>query len=317
MKRLKNKIVLQVILLVVPSLFCAQSHPQYPTQIKSDGYSQEQIRNSNPSTEDPEKEISASTVLTKNRKAIGEKTENKTAGRSQFPCIIQVKTTDQSKEQIREQCGPISESSNKEVTVPKFLTKNNKEVFQKTEPYQTAKNKYFSNESTSVYSKTINTNIGGESDLPAILMGIVVAYLTILISVAIAIFSEKKAFEVLDRNVILDHIIKSKYLLACLILTLFPLLFWNFSYPWIRLLEIIFWLFGVIYITKILINSYHWMKGNKFQLRFSYLRELGNRQDMEEAWRSVWQTENINSQNEQEFFNIFHSTLDRLLTNGK
>lgn len=55
------------------------------------------------------------------------------------------------------------------------------------------------------------------------------------------------------------------------------------------------------------------MKGNKFRLRFGYLRELRNRQDMEEAWRSVWQTENINFPNEQEFFTIFHSTVNRLL----
>jgi len=34
---------------------------------------------------------------------------------------------------------------------------------------------------------------------------------------------------------------------------------------------------------------------------------------MEEAWRSVWQTENINPQNEQEFFKIYISTVNRLL----
>jgi amino acid transporter len=163
----------------------------------------------------------------------------------------------------------------------------------------------------------IKAGVAGESDLPAILLGIVVAYLTILISVAIAIFSEKKEFEALDRNVILDHIIKAKRLLLYLGLTFFPLLFWNSSLPWTRLLEIMSWIIGVVFITKILISSYHWMKGNKYRSRFGYLRELRNRQDMEEAWRSVWQTENINFQNEQEFFNIFHSTVNRLLENDE
>jgi len=157
--------------------------------------------------------------------------------------------------------------------------------------------------------------VNGESDLPAILLGIVVAYLTILISVAIAIFSDKKDFEALDRNVILDHILKAKWLLLYLGLTFVPLLFWNGSLSWTRLFEIILWVIGVFFITKILINSYHWMKGNKYRFRFDYLRDLRNKQDMEEAWRSVWQTENINFQNEQEFFNIFHSTVDRLLKN--
>jgi hypothetical protein len=167
------------------------------------------------------------------------------------------------------------------------------------------------------FSKVIKAGVAGESDLPAILLGIVVAYLTILISVAIAIFIEQKEFEALDRNVILDHVIKAKCLLLYLGLTFLPLLFWNGSLPWTRILEIIFWIIGVFFITKILINAYHWMKGNKFRLRFDYLRGLRNRQDMEEAWRSVWQTENINFQNEQEFFNIFHSTLNRLLENDE
>ncbi len=167
------------------------------------------------------------------------------------------------------------------------------------------------------FSKVIKAGVAGESDLPAILLGIVVAYLTILISVAIAIFSEKKEFEALDRNVILDHIIKAKSLLLYLGFTFLPILFWNASLPWTRLSEIISWIIGVVLITKILINAYHWMKGNKFRLRFDYLRELRNRQDMEEAWRSVWQTENINFQNEQELFNIFHSTVNRLLENDE
>jgi hypothetical protein len=155
------------------------------------------------------------------------------------------------------------------------------------------------------------------SDLPAILLGIVVAYLTILISVAIAIFSEKKEFETLDRNVILDHIIKAKSLLLYLGLTFLPLLFWNGSLLWTRLLEIIIWAIGIGFMTKILVNSYHWMKRNKFRLRFDYLRELQNRLDMEEAWGSVWQAQNINVQNEQEFFNIFLSAVDRYLENDE
>jgi hypothetical protein len=165
--------------------------------------------------------------------------------------------------------------------------------------------------------KVVKAAVDGESDLPAILLGIVVAYLTILISVAIAIFSEKKEFEALDRNVILDHIIKAKSLFLYLGLTFFPLLFWNGSLPWTRMLEIIIWAFGVYLMTRILVSSYHWMKGNKFRLRFDYLRELRNILDMEEAWRSVWQTENINFRNEEEFINIFTLTINQLLENDE
>jgi len=167
------------------------------------------------------------------------------------------------------------------------------------------------------FSKVVNADVNVASDLPAILLGIVVAYLTILISVAIVIFSEEKEFKVLDKNVILDHIIKAKNLLLYLGFTFIPLLFWNGSLPWTRLLELFSWIIGVIFMTNILIGSYHWMKGNKFQFRFEYLRKLKNIQDMEEAWRSVWQTENINPWNEKDFFTIFHSTVNRLLENDE
>ncbi len=165
--------------------------------------------------------------------------------------------------------------------------------------------------------KILNAFVGGESDLPAILLGIVVAYLTILISVAIAIFSEEKEFDVLDRNVILDHIIEAKRLLLYLGLSLIPLIFWNSSLLITRLLEITLWIIGIYFFTNILFNSYHWMKGNKFKLRFDYLKNLQNTQDMEEAWRSVWQTKNTNSQNEQEFFNIFYSTVNGLFESNE
>lgn len=166
-------------------------------------------------------------------------------------------------------------------------------------------------------AKVVRAGADGGSDLPAILLGIVVAYLTILVSVAIAIFSERREFETLDRNVILDHIIKAKWLPLYLVLTFFPLLFWNGSLQWTRLLEIIVWAIGLGFMTRIIVSSYHWMKGNKFRLRFAYLKELRNMLDMEEAWRSVWQTDNINFQNEQEFFNIFCATINRLLEDNE
>ena len=82
-------------------------------------------------------------------------------------------------------------------------------------------------------------------------------------------------------------------------------------------MELISWIIGVVLITKILSSSYHWIKGNKYPLRFGYLRELRDRLDMEEAWRSVWQTENINFRNEREFFDIFLSTINQLLENDE
>jgi hypothetical protein len=155
-------------------------------------------------------------------------------------------------------------------------------------------------------------------DLLNILGMVGIALLTILIPVAVAIFNDKKDFEVLDRNVILDHVIKARYFLIYLALVYIPILLWvSSSYP-VRIIELVAWGIGVYFITMVLINAYHWMKGNKFMLRFDYLRKLNNPKDMEEAWRSVWEAKNINTQNEREFFTIFSFAIDNLLEdNGR
>jgi len=150
-----------------------------------------------------------------------------------------------------------------------------------------------------------------------ILQVIGMAFLTILIPIAIAIFGDKKEFEVLDRNVILDHVVQAKFFLFYLGLIFLPLLFWNISPAWLRFVEIILWVIGIYFMSNILIHSYHWMKGNKFSLRFGYLRDLKNVKDMEESWHSVWRAEKINTQNEKEFFIIFSSTIDKLLENNE
>ena len=171
-----------------------------------------------------------------------------------------------------------------------------------------------------IYENMINflfTTTAGVTDLPNIFQVIGVAFLTILIPIAIAIFSDKSEFETLDKNVILDHIIKAKSLLLYLALIFLPFLFWNGSCLWLRFLEIVIWAFGVYFMIKILVNSYHWMKGNKFTFRFDYLRQLRDVRDLEESWRFVWQSEKINPQNEREFFELFSSLIDQLLRNNE
>jgi len=159
--------------------------------------------------------------------------------------------------------------------------------------------------------------MAGITDLPLILQGIGMAFLIILIPVAIAIFSDTKEFEILDKNVILDHVIKARPLLKYLALIFLPFIFWNGLCLFLRCLWIIFWFFGVFFMTKILINSYHRMKGNKFILRFDYLKKLQNVKDIEDSWRSVWETEKINAENELEFFKLFSTAINELLTSDE
>jgi len=153
-------------------------------------------------------------------------------------------------------------------------------------------------------------------DLLNILGMVGIALLTVLIPIAVAIFNDKKDFEVLDRNVILDHVVNARYFLIYLALVYTPILLWASSPYSLRFLELVAWGVGIYFIAMVLINSYHWMKGNKFMLRFDYLRKLNNPKDMEESWRSVWEAKNINTQNEKEFFTIFSTSIDNLLKNN-
>jgi len=173
---------------------------------------------------------------------------------------------------------------------------------------------------TNMIYKIVNFTFGileGLTDLPNILQGIGIALLTILIPIAIAIFNDKKEFEALDRYVILDHIVRARLLLVYLALIFLPLLFWNSVPLWLRFLELVLWGIGIYFMTKILIKSYRWIKGNKFDLRFDYLRKLEDPEDIEECWRSVWQTKDINIQNEKEFFEIFSFKINQLLKSNE
>lgn len=153
-------------------------------------------------------------------------------------------------------------------------------------------------------------------DLLNILGMVGIALLTVLIPIAVAIFNDKKDFEVLDRNVILDHVVNARYFLIYLALVYAPVLLWAGSSYSLRFLELVAWGVGIYFIAMVLINSYYWMKGSKFMLRFDYLRKLNNPKDMEESWRSVWEAKNINTQNEKEFFTIFSTTIDNFLKNN-
>ena len=150
------------------------------------------------------------------------------------------------------------------------------------------------------------------NDFPVLAQNIGLASLTILIPVAIAIFSVDKEFKELDNHVILDHVIDSKRLLLYLGLIFIPVFFWGHSNYDFRFIEAILWVTGVISICRTFVTSYQWLKGNKFPLRFNYLRKLTDKKDMEESWNSIWKAEKINSTNEAEFFQIYTETINKL-----
>lgn len=164
-------------------------------------------------------------------------------------------------------------------------------------------------------TNSICTFFKQSGDFTNILGMIGIAIITALIPLAIAIFKDEKEFDALDKNVILDFVIKSKLFFAYIALIYVPLIMWNSSPVWLKLFELASWSAGVYFLAKILVGSYHWMKGKKFDLRFDYLRKLDDPGDMEESWNSVWATKSMNTQNEREFFKIFASKIEKLFKN--
>ncbi len=150
------------------------------------------------------------------------------------------------------------------------------------------------------------------NDFPALAQNIGLACLTILIPVAIAIFDHENEFRELDNHVILDHVIDSKGLLFYLAMIFLPVFFWHNSSIIFRFIELLLWAGGVVLLGRSFIKSYQWLKGNKFPLRFDFLRKLTNSKDAEESWSSVWNSDKINSENESEFFTIFVDTVNQL-----
>lgn len=153
-------------------------------------------------------------------------------------------------------------------------------------------------------------------DFPALAQNIGMAGLTILIPVAIAIFTGEKDFRDLDNHVILDHVVQAKKILIYSALIFIPVIFWSHSSFSMRFIELILWIVGIYFLVQILFLSYKWLKGNKFPLRFDFLKTMKDKKDMEESWNSVWSSEKVNPGNENDFFVIFSDRVDKLLKNN-
>jgi hypothetical protein len=163
-------------------------------------------------------------------------------------------------------------------------------------------------------------NIAKIENFPNIIQGIGLALLTILIPLAIAVLADvyqkrknkDNKFVQLDLNVILDSVFNIRWLIFYVFLIFVPLFFWNIFIGLWKFIVIILSFAGIAFLTVIIINVYHWIKGNVFAYRFSYLRKVKKDSDLEISWRSIWEAKKINIQNEKEFYKIFFNRIDKL-----
>jgi len=159
------------------------------------------------------------------------------------------------------------------------------------------------------------------NNLPNIIQGIGLALLTILIPLAIAVLADiyqkrkdkEKEFVYLDLHVILDNVFNIKLLILSVFLIFLPMFFWDILAGSYKLITIILTSFGIILVTLIIIKVYHWIKGNIFDFRFSYLKKVKKYDDLGIVWKSIWEVAKIDFQKEKEFCKIFFSKIDHLL----
>ncbi|MDD3427435.1 MAG: hypothetical protein PHQ76_04270 [Caldisericia bacterium] len=174
-----------------------------------------------------------------------------------------------------------------------------------------------------MYTNVINNiekNLSKVENFPNIIQGIGLALLTILIPLAIAILADAyqkrknkdNEFVHLDLHVILDNVFNIRLIIFSVFLIFLPLFFWNIFIGLWKLIAIVLTFIGVLLLTVIIIKVYHWIKGNVFDYRFSYLKKANKENDLEVVWKSVWEAPKIDIQNEKEFCKIFFNKVHYL-----
>jgi len=156
------------------------------------------------------------------------------------------------------------------------------------------------------------------NNFPSVIPNLGLALLSILIPLAIVILTDyyqkkgkdDKSFSELDLRVILDKVFQVKRIVFYSFLVFLPYAFWDTSYGFIRLLETVLSLIGLVFLVKIILNVYYWTRKDVSVYRFSYLKALEDPNDSIIAWRSVWQSSEIGYRNELDLFDIFSSKID-------
>jgi len=158
-----------------------------------------------------------------------------------------------------------------------------------------------------------NKNIGG------LFQGVGLALLTILIPLAISVFSSfigsKRKEKHIETLVMIDYVLDIKKLIIAISFIFLPVLFWEESTITFRLLELSIWFTGMIILINQLNRVYMWIKSLDFQFYFLYLEKLKNKDEIEGAWNSIWQNKDMNFSDETQFLRIFSKRINILLKN--
>jgi hypothetical protein len=159
-------------------------------------------------------------------------------------------------------------------------------------------------------------------ELPTVFEDVGLALLSILIALAIAIltdiFQKKESdFADLDQLVILKSIFKVTRIVAYALIIFFPFVFWGTSIFW-NVIAIFLSGAGIFLLAKAILDIYKWVSGDypKNKRRLSYLKQVKDPEEMKRAWKSVWATDKIDSNQEIQYLELFSSCLEKLTFKG-
>jgi len=127
-----------------------------------------------------------------------------------------------------------------------------------------------------------------------------------------------------DKIVILDKVIKAKYLVISIALIFSPLFIWDYDSDILKFILYLLFLCGVSYLVHILVNSYHWIKTVEIEgqhdssnfrniLRNKYLEEVTNLQEKEMVWSLTWRKDIENPLDERNLIKKFVVNIDAMV----
>jgi len=152
------------------------------------------------------------------------------------------------------------------------------------------------------------------SQTPVLLQGTALGLLTVFIPLSIFILESEREFKDLDKFVILGKIINPGIFVGGIILSFVSPLLWHEEMVLFNYIVIISSLVGDSLLLYLLKRLYSWIKRDKFEYRYSYLKTLNNAKDgiLETCWRSVWKND-LEEIYERKFIEIFVEKIEHFI----
>ena len=171
----------------------------------------------------------------------------------------------------------------------------------------------------------ITSKIFQSSEILHTVQNLGLAFLTILIPFAIAVFTiilqkkeEKKNLQELNLSVLLDEVFNLKSILGATVFIFIPFCFWSiFPAWWFRFTLILVSLLAIYFIGRAIWRVYKWVKGNEINYQINYLKKIDNPKELQTIWEDIWRSDEkiLGLKKERKFLEVFITKTERFIKN--